>query len=138
MQINIVEDVLVGSASEENFIAPSIGDNFDISFDLETILAAVQLIVAIYQVLQEKWQKRKRDDYVVSQTKMREIVENCVNAANPKAWDILDDKQKADFVDSLLRFHKELKWQQCSLKIFLDHLDIIYEKLVSFQLFSWV
>lgn len=103
---NIVEDVLVGSASEKNFIAPPVGDSFDITFDLETILAAAQLIVAVYQVLQDNRQKRAQSDYIISETEMETIVENYINATNSKAWEILNDNQKADFIDALLKFRK--------------------------------
>lgn len=102
--INIVEDVLVGSASEENFIAPPGGDSFDITFDLGTILAAAQLILNIYQVLQENRQKRNQDDYVINEATMETIIKNYANAINSKAWNLLNDKQRTDFIDALLRF----------------------------------
>ncbi|MEN6552306.1 MAG: hypothetical protein ABFC34_05395 [Methanobacterium sp.] len=110
---NIVEDVLAGNASKEKFEAPPVGDRFDITFDLETVLAAAQLIVAVYQVIKCQ-NEQKQDDHLISRTELKIIVEsenetkivveNYVNAANSKAWDILNDKQKVDLIDFFIKF----------------------------------
>lgn len=106
---NITEDVLAGSASEENFIVPPVGDNFDITFDLGTVLAAAQLIVAVYQVIQEKLQWKKQENNVINENEMKIIVENYANTANSKAWNILNNKQKVEFIVSLIKIQQGVK-----------------------------